>query len=84
MQDPNLIAANQREEIRSQLVNQIADSVTIINQILAFKTITVPVISSFINISENALDIKTKWVGGVEISSEEFKCQVRLSISCRN
>lgn len=76
VQDPNLTAASQRDMIRSQLDAQIMASVELISKILfEVETMTVPTIDSFVHLSEETVELKTKWEVGVRISPEEFKCQ---------
>ena len=80
LQDPNLIATNQREEIRSKLVNQINDSLEICKKLINLSSLTVPTIDSFIHIDEEATDVKTKWLSGTEVKTEEFKCQASVTL----
>ena len=81
IQDPNLLAANQRDMIRSQLDSQVMSSLELLNKILfEVTTITVPTLDSFVHLNEDSTDSKTKWQNGVTISAEEFKCQFHYEL----
>ncbi|KAK6639269.1 hypothetical protein RUM43_007541 [Polyplax serrata] len=82
LQDPNLVAQNQREEIRQTLVEQLNDSLEICNKMLNLDSLIVPTINSFIHIDESTTDINTKWDSGAELSAQELKCQVNYELGC--
>lgn len=77
LRDPNDIANKKEKDLLDQLDLQKSISEEFLNKVLdEISTVTVPTIDSFVQLTEDSTDMNIKWSNGVEISAEEFECQV--------
>ncbi|KAL0269326.1 UNVERIFIED_CONTAM: hypothetical protein PYX00_007105 [Menopon gallinae] len=83
LKDPNDTANKKEKDLLDQLDMQKGISVEFLRKILGrISTVTVPTIDSFVQLTEDSTDINVKWTDGVEISAEEFQCQLAYELGC--
>ncbi|XP_066992327.2 integrator complex subunit 8 [Anabrus simplex] len=76
LQDPNSVPLGVIEDVLKCLEGQAANSMAVLDSLMKGCSPFMPVFETFLMLTEDSTKVKQDWSKGIQISTDEFQCQV--------